>query len=128
MAAAIRLTTGEVDRLRPYVDAPALTAFRARTGAPWRFLPVVLRAGAVTLGTNVAFRSGRYDPSTARGLALIAHECVHVRQYREMGYLRFLVSYLRGALAVRFVHERHPLEQEPRAVQALVWQELGGAG
>ncbi|BDI34273.1 hypothetical protein CCAX7_63240 [Capsulimonas corticalis] len=39
-----------------------------------------LRAEAFTIGHDVFFGEGRYDPVSARGLALIAHELTHVRQ------------------------------------------------
>ena len=113
-----------IERLAPYVDRDALTAFRARTVMPWTWLPKALRVGAVTLGANVSFRTGRYDPTTPRGLALIAHECVHVRQYRELGTFRFLLSYARHALAVRGDHDSHPMEVEAEALQARLRSEL----
>ncbi|RMG07653.1 MAG: DUF4157 domain-containing protein [Planctomycetota bacterium] len=37
-------------------------------------------ARAFTLGTDVFFRRGAYDPGTAEGLALLAHELTHVAQ------------------------------------------------
>jgi hypothetical protein len=120
-----RLTPEVIERLAPYVDRAALTAFRARTVMPWTWLPRALRAGAVTLGANVSFRTGSFDPTTPRGLALIAHECVHIRQYRELGMLRFLLSYGRHALAVRGDHDSHPMEVEAQALQARVRSELG---
>lgn len=127
MAVTARLSSIEIDRLLPYADGTSLASFRARTRAPWSWIPRVLGAGAVTLGSNVAFRAGLYDPTTPHGLALIAHECIHVRQYRQMGFLPFLIAYARGAVASRFVHNNHPLELEPEAVQARVYAELQAA-
>jgi hypothetical protein len=97
-------------RLEPYVDIDALRRMRVVTGAPGRWLPVVLRARATTLGPFVFFRAGAFDPSTPRGLALIAHEALHTVQYREMGVPRFLARYVLEAVRVRFDHGRHPLE------------------
>ncbi|MEO7714739.1 MAG: DUF4157 domain-containing protein [Capsulimonas sp.] len=39
-----------------------------------------LRAEAFTIGHDVFFAEGRYDPASAKGLSLIAHELTHVRQ------------------------------------------------
>lgn len=124
ITAPVWLPPEVVERLAPYVDREALTAFRARTTAPWSWLPRVLRVGAVTLGADVSFRPGRFNSTTPGGLALIAHECVHVRQYREMGALRFLAAYAVGAVRVRGDHDSHPLEVEAEALQARLREEL----
>jgi hypothetical protein len=65
-----------------------------------------------------------FSEETARGLALIAHECCHVRQYRQFGAAGFLLRYAIGAFKSRFVHDAHPLEREPEAMQARVRVEL----
>jgi len=39
-----------------------------------------LHARAFTIGTDVYFSSGAYEPNTADGLALVAHEAAHVAQ------------------------------------------------
>src|SRR5690606_12866158 len=122
--APARLTPEVIERLAPYVDRHSLATFRARTVTPWTWVPRVLRASAVTLGADVCFKPGAFDPTSPRGLALIAHECVHVRQYRELGALRFLLSYARGVVASRGVHDSHPMELEAEALQARVRNEL----
>jgi len=122
--AAVRLTSETVERLAPYVDHAALSEFRGRTSTPWTWVPGALRAGAVTLGADVAFKPGRLDQTTPRGLALVAHECVHVRQYREMGALRFLLAYAIGFVRSRGVHDNHPMELEAEALQARLLTEL----
>jgi hypothetical protein len=113
-----------ITKLLPYVDEDSLRSVRIRTGVPWTWLPRLLRTGAVTLGRDVSFRPGLYRVTDARGLALVAHECTHVRQYRELNAVRFLLRYLIGGFQTRFVHDRHPLELEPEAVQARVRREL----
>ena len=123
-ATRIQLTTTTVAQLSAFVDDQSLTTFVARTTPPWSWLPRLLGAGAVTLGRNVTFREGRYNETTPRGLALIAHECVHVRQYREMGAVSFLLAYGRGAIQSRFVHARHPLEIEANLLQKRVREAL----
>lgn len=39
-------------------------------------------ADAVAFGDSILFRSGRYEPSTARGLGLLGHELTHAAQAR----------------------------------------------
>lgn len=124
MSRPTRLAPETIERLSPYVDRQALMAFRPRTTVPWTWLPRLLRAGAVTLGADVSFKPGAFNQESPRGLALIAHESVHVRQYREMGALRFLASYAAGVVRSRGVHDRHPLELEAEELQARVRQEL----
>jgi hypothetical protein len=115
-----------ITQLLPYVDEDSLRLVRIRTGPPWSWIPRLLRTGAVTLGRDVSFRPGLYRVTDARGLALVAHECTHVHQYRELNAARFLLRYLLGGVQTRFVHDRHPLELEPEAVQARVRRELSG--
>jgi uncharacterized protein DUF4157 len=71
----------------------------------------------MTLGRWILLRRGHEHD---RGL--IAHELVHVRQWRELGATRFLVRYLgaysRGRwrrLGHRAAYEAIPLEVEARA-------------
>ena len=72
----------------------------------------------MTLGRWVLLRRGH-----ERNRALIAHELVHVRQWRELGAVRFLARYLgaygRGrwrGLGHRGAYEAIPLEAEAREV------------
>ncbi|MEX2081795.1 MAG: DUF4157 domain-containing protein [Dehalococcoidia bacterium] len=110
--------------LSGYVEAGDLERMRVVTGWPGRWLPAALRQGAVTLGRRVFFREGRYAPDTPAGLALIAHEAVHVGQYRELGIPVFLAKYLSGNLKVRFDHDRHEMELPAIAVQGRVLGDL----
>lgn len=124
---AITISPTAVERLRPYVDEQSLRDARIRVTAPWSWVPRVLGASATTLGNDICFRPGRYREHDAVGLALIAHECRHVRQYREMGAARFLAQYVFDAIRVRFRHAEHPLELEPLVVQARARAELRAA-
>lgn len=99
-----------MQRLAPYVDIDVLRQVRVVTGAPGCWLPALLSTGAVTIGPYCCFRKGHYDPSSPRGLALIAHEALHTVQYRELGVPRFIARYLWAAIRVRFDHDRHPME------------------
>ncbi len=56
---------------------------RIHTGARAMATAAALRAEAFTIGRDIFFRQGRFEPSTARGQALLAHELVHVRQESE---------------------------------------------
>jgi hypothetical protein len=53
-------------------DDPAAHSFVARE-----------RAVATTVGTDIAFAPGAYQPGTAAGDALLAHELAHVQQQRD---------------------------------------------
>ncbi len=76
-------------------------ADRARavvTVVPW------LPAHGMTIGRFVFLKRSHADRP-----GLLAHELVHVRQYRELGYLRFsaryLVAYARNLVRFRFRHD-----------------------
>jgi hypothetical protein len=58
----------ELSRVRVHADRPAAEAARA------------LRAEAFTLGRDVAFAEGRYQPGSDTGRRLLAHELAHVIQ------------------------------------------------
>lgn len=49
-------------------------------------------AEAVTIGHEVFFRSGRFDPATPRGIALLTHELVHVHQTEGDGAGRAVID------------------------------------
>ncbi len=53
---------------------------RLHTGSEAARTAAVLQADAFTVGNDVFFAEGKYDPSSARGQALLAHELTHVRQ------------------------------------------------
>ena len=91
--------------------------------------------GAVHLTARAPFRmddegftargeSKDRDAAKANALWIIAHECLHVQQQREMGWSRFLVSYVlewlwhRGGSRNRF--ERPAYELGDRVYQAFM--------
>ncbi len=53
---------------------------RIHTGSKAAELSRRLKAHAFTIGRNVFFNSGKYEPGTARGSRLLAHELTHVVQ------------------------------------------------
>ena len=72
----------------------------------------------MTLGPWILLRRGHEHDRD-----LIAHELVHVRQWRELGAARFLVRYLRAyaggrwrGLSHQAAYEAIPLEAEARLV------------
>jgi hypothetical protein len=120
----MRLPEATVAKLAPFVPEQDLRAMRVVTGLPGRWLPSLLRMSAVTLAPLVCFASGKYDVETARGLALIAHEAVHITQGRELGRVAFYLKYLRGQLQSGFRHQNHPMEIPAIALQRAVFAAL----
>ncbi|WP_281901266.1 DUF4157 domain-containing protein [Phytohabitans aurantiacus] len=59
-----------------------LSAVRVHTESP---APARLGAVAFTVGTDVVFAPGRYQPATAPGVRLLAHELAHVVQQAGAG-------------------------------------------
>lgn len=101
-----------VDRV-PIPGGASLTRF-----AHWLGLPGPDVDG-LTLGHTIFIRRG------ALSLALLAHECRHVRQYQEAGSLgRFLRLYL-GQVARHGYHDA-PMEADAREA-ARRWTGPGGA-
>ncbi len=50
---------------------------------------------AFTIGNDLNFQKGFYNPSSATGIALIGHELTHSQQYKGSGStLAFLSQYL----------------------------------
>jgi hypothetical protein len=72
----------------------------------------------MTIGRWILLRRGHEDDT-----ALIAHELVHVRQWREQGAIRFLVRYLgaylrgrRSGLDHGAAYSAIPAEVEARSI------------
>jgi hypothetical protein len=109
-----------VARLSPieqahHVHVPEVDRVRARVvTVPWLTPGVV----AMTVGRWILVRRG-HGPDRR----LIAHELVHVRQWRETGSIRFLWRYLTAYGQLRTRGLRHwdayraiPYEEEARAL------------
>lgn len=58
----------DFSRVRVHTDAPASASAKA------------MSASAFTLGNHITFAAGRFDPNSAPGRSLLAHELVHVIQ------------------------------------------------
>lgn len=104
---AVRRVEGE------FLLVPAADVARARVILVPRLMPGV---AAMTLGRVILLRQEHAaDP------ALLAHELVHVRQWRELGAARFLWRYLgsyarsrAAGLGHQKAYEAIPLEVEAR--------------
>ena len=114
------LNDREKTLLAPYVPAEDLDAAVLHEGhVPWYLSRHFV---AIVRGRHVYLRSGAYDPDTVEGLALLAHELTHVRQYREgMTALRYLLCSLRG-------YRKNRYEIQAFAVQARVRGDFTGQG
>ncbi|MGE0600251.1 MAG: DUF4157 domain-containing protein [Dehalococcoidia bacterium] len=126
----MRLDETTIERLKDFVPEQDLQRMRVVTSRPWCWLPVLLRMGAITFAPFVIFRQGRLSLETPRGLALIAHETVHIGQVRELGW-RFYPRYLWGNIQCRFQHDKHPMEIPGIEVQKAarrVLEERSGGG
>src|SRR5262245_48011972 len=73
---------------------------------------------------NIHFASGFYSVDTAEGLALIAHEIAHCRQYQQHGAWRFRAKYLVAYINNRRKGMSHdkayleiPFEREAREIE-----------
>ena len=118
MAAGEQRSLTEAEIAHFDLVAPS-TARRARLAC----VPVLPPGAAgMTLGRWILLRSGH-----ERRHALIAHELVHVEQWRDAGRLRFLTRYLEAYLAGRRAGLPHraaylgiPAEEEARERTA-VW-------
>lgn len=119
-----RLPPQVIERLAVYVEPRSLVRMKVVTRAPGRWIPQLLSTGATTIGCRVFFRSGRYDPVSPKGLALIAHEAGHITQCDKLRVPRYLAQYCWQACRVRFEHARHPMEIPLNELQRRVQAEL----
>jgi hypothetical protein len=111
------LSLQERQALAPYIPMIDLESSRLHEGS----VPFYLsrRYHAIARGTHIYFRVGAYDASSPRGLALLAHELVHVGQYRQgMTWLSYLWSTRRG-------YSKSPYEREAVAIQMRFLEDLG---
>ncbi len=123
----VPLAPDVVDRARYAVDAPAARQLFALTPT---------RVAAITVGDVIAFAPGEYRPDCVEGVALVAHELVHVAQYAALGRDRFLDRYflketlrraLGGGAGDAADSEENRLEVAAYCHQAAVCRALAGA-
>lgn len=123
----MRLPEPTVAALAEFVPETDLLRMRVVTSRPWRWLPVLLGMGAITFAPFVVMRDGRFRIDTPKGLALIAHEAVHIGQVRELGW-RFYPRYLWGQFRCGFRHDKHAMEIPGIDLQRVVRRTLEGRG
>ncbi len=126
----MRLPENVVVALAEFVPEEDLREMRLITWPPLRWFPVLLGMSAITFTPFVLLKNGSYRTDTARGMALIAHEAVHIGQVRELGW-RFYPKYLWGQFKCGFRHDRHTMEIPGIAVQRAarkVLEARGGGG
>src|ERR1700743_1647047 len=116
------LTQTEKEHLRAYIPEVDLENARLHDGnVPW-YLWKQFRA--ITRGNHIYCRPGAYDARSPAGLALLAHELVHVGQYREgMTWLTYLLSTVLGYRRSKYELPAFALQRQVEskfAVPALV--------
>jgi hypothetical protein len=93
-----------VARVAPGVDPERLLIREAR---PW-FERLILRGpAAIALPYVVYVHSRAYNQPRAELTRLVIHELVHVSQWREEGYARFLLRYLGDYFRSRLRGQSH---------------------
>ncbi len=97
-------------RLRD-VAGPGADAMRVHHDGAADALARTHHADAVTVGTDVYFRDGRYRPDDERGFGLLAHEATHV-----LALLRPDAAWNRATGAGARAEEEHALGRERDAV------------
>lgn len=99
--------------------APTLD-YDIRLALPWwaqLMMGFTPGAVALTIGRTVYIRPGHYMPATPGGLAIIAHELCHVRQWQDLGAVRFAWRYLwefmrHGYYGISLEREAYALQSE----------------
>ncbi|MEO8538292.1 MAG: DUF4157 domain-containing protein [bacterium] len=127
----MRLSDETVATLKDFVPERDLRNMRVVTWKPLCWLPAILKMSATTFSPFVIIRPGRYRTDIPRGMALIAHEAVHIGQMRELGWWRFYPRYLIGQFKCGFDHDKHEMEIPGIEVQRTTRRELesrGGGG
>jgi Domain of unknown function (DUF4157) len=110
------------DLLEPGAD---LESVRLHVGGPLTWYLKLVKKSAITLGGHIWFVS----EAKRDDIALLAHELVHVAQYREFGSAGFLARYLRDMARAGFRYSRRlPLEAPAYARQARAREVLATVG
>lgn len=105
---------------------PAMDLDRVRfyDGLP---LYAFAKPSAITVGSNVHFREGKFDPCSCEGVALMAHELYHVHQgaggfgfwFLRRFYLKYLWLWAKAGFRRGL---KHPLEEPAYKLQEVVRQ------
>jgi Domain of unknown function (DUF4157) len=118
-----------VTALRPWFPDLDFSKVHIVTSGPaaW-FVRTVLGSGATTIAPFIFFGKDKYDPSSPRSLALVAHELCHIQQYRKMGHVGFLVTYMRDRFKAGKYSAELPLERPAYDLQSQVLATLEQSG
>ncbi len=89
---------------------------RVHTGAAAAQMAQTLNARALTIGRNIVFRTGQYDPGNTEWRKLLAHELTHVVQQTQMSSIQKKERLLQRMVKPGFVSCRnyppsHPVMQ-----------------
>jgi len=114
---AMRLRTAAGQQLDPEIRRAFEARFgmslgdaRIHAGPEADTTSQALDARAFAIGGNVGFRAGYYQPGSAAGRALLAHELTHVAQFARAG------ATWPAPPDVKVSDESHPLEGDARGV------------
>ena len=103
-------------------DLLDLERMRLHSAGPPQWYIRAMNKRAITLGRHIWVR----EPRMVEDVPLIAHELVHVRQFREMGTVPFLWRYFRDMAKAGFRYSRRlPLEAPAYARQREAEERLG---
>jgi hypothetical protein len=88
---------------------------------------------AITLGHTIYYRKlDRFDPHTARGLALLAHEAKHVEQQERDGvvwfHINYLLDYRRYGYGKKIRYEKEAYALQDKIMAHLVKEFTANAG
>ena len=109
-----------MELLQPWFPDLRLTDVGLISDGPvcW-YVRSVAKQGMMTISPWVFYGRESYDPTSLASVALIAHELVHIRQFRQRGHAAFLAHYLWDLGRNGFRYSRAlPLEAEAYALQA----------
>lgn len=95
---------------------PDLPLDECRCCAPAR-IPVPYPYVGLALGRTIFLKDPLRAPAGPQ-LRLVAHELVHVAQFRRLGFWRMCATY--GAQLCRVGYVRHPMELEARALECRI--------
>ncbi|MGH8242953.1 MAG: RHS repeat-associated core domain-containing protein [Steroidobacteraceae bacterium] len=125
-----------IDTLQPYFAGFDLTQIRIYNG-----IPKLVKAfaevdpDAYTSRNRIYFAESVYDPNSASGIALIGHEILHSRQYREIGTWHFRARYykeyragIKRSLSEGEAYRNISLERAAYELQAKIETDLIAAG
>ncbi|MCA9830667.1 MAG: DUF4157 domain-containing protein [Dehalococcoidia bacterium] len=120
--AAVTASARRLLEMHGLVDEPGdLERARLHTSGPPAWYIRAVKKRAITLGRHVWVREVRL----LEDVPLLAHEIVHVRQFREMGTIPFLWRYFWGMARAGFRYSRRlPLEVPAYAKQRVAEERL----